>query len=426
MIGSRMRNCALFCSLVTGIGMLPSMALATDGYFQVGFGPRQSALGGAGVADSRDAMSLALNPAGIAGVPREFQAGAAFFAPFRGYETTGPGFVAPGDINSQAEFFVIPNIAYTHPIDGVSSIGFALYGNGGMNTTYADVANPACFSGSGVFCGGRAGVDLMQLFMTVGYAREFGPVKLGIAPTFAAQRFKAYGLGAYGAGGFSADAGKLTNNGYDYSYGGGLRGGIEWDVMPQLRFGVSGQTKMYMSKFDKYAGLFEGQGSFDIPAAVTAGVAFDARPDLTFMLDYQHIFYEGIPAVSNSSTTPGLLGSTNGPGFGWHDVDVFRIGAEWRASDSWTFRAGYAYSDNPIKSTDVTINILAPGVVQHHFTGGASYKVSEKDTIEFSGIYVPKSTVSGIEVSPAGPNPGRTIELDMSQLEFLVGWTRKF
>jgi long-chain fatty acid transport protein len=421
---SKLRNAVVLS--VLAVGTMTSVAQATDGYFQVGFGPRQSALGGAGVADSRDAMSLALNPAGIAAVPREFQAGAAFFMPFRGYETSGPGFVAPGDINSQAEFFVIPNIAYTHPIDGTSSIGFALYGNGGMNTTYADVANPACGGGSGVFCGGRAGVDLMQAFMAVGYAREIGSVKLGIAPTLAVQRFKAYGLGAYGAGGFSEAPNNLTNNGYDYSFGGGVRGGIEWDVLPQLRFGVSGQTKMYMSKFDKYAGLFEGQGSFDIPAAVTAGVAFDAAPDLTFMLDYQHIFYEGIPAVSNSSTTPALLGSTNGPGFGWHDVDVFRIGAEWRANDTWTFRAGYAYSDNPIKSTDVTFNILAPGVVQHHFTGGASYKISDNNTIEFSGIYVPESKVSGIEVSPAGPNPGRTIALNMSQLELLIGWTHKF
>ncbi len=32
-------------------------AEATEGYFQYGYGARQGALGGAGVADSRDAMS---------------------------------------------------------------------------------------------------------------------------------------------------------------------------------------------------------------------------------------------------------------------------------------------------------------------------------------------------------------------------------
>jgi long-chain fatty acid transport protein len=47
--------------------------------------------------------------------------------------------------------------------------------------------------------------------------------------------------------------------------------------MPGLRFGLSGQTKMYMTKFEKYAGLFAEQGGFDIPAAITAGFAVDAR-----------------------------------------------------------------------------------------------------------------------------------------------------
>jgi len=399
-------------------------ARATDGYFQVGFGPRQSALGGAGVADSRDAMAQTLNPAGIVGVGEQLQIGGAIFLPYRGYDATGAGFVTPGSVDSGKNFFVIPNFAYTRPIDAESAFGISLYGNGGMNTAYPDMANAACGGGSGVFCGGAAGVDLMQAFLSVDYARSLGSVKFGIAPTLAIQRFSAKGLGAFA--GFSADPAHLTNNGYDYSFGGGLRGGIEWELTPGLRFGLSGQTKMYMSDFDKYAGLFAEQGNFDIPAAITAGVAWDATPDLTLMFDYQRIFYSGVAAISNSSTAPAQFGSDNGPGFGWHDVDVFKVGAEWRANDTWTFRAGYAYSDNPITSSDVTLNILAPGVAQHHITAGASYKITDRDTLEFSGMYVPESTVSGIEVTPAGANPARTVTLNMHQAQFLVGWTRKF
>ena len=43
-------------------------------------------------------------------------------------------------------------------------------------------------------------------------------------------------------------------------------------------------------------------------------------------------------------------------------------------------------SDNPVSATDVTFNILAPGIVQHHITAGGSYKMSDRDTIEFSGL----------------------------------------
>lgn len=408
---------------VVAVSATVSPAGATDGYFQVGFGARQNALGGAGVADSTDAMAQTLNPAGIVGVGDQWQIGGAVFMPYRGYEASGAGFVARPSVDSDANIFIMPNFALIRQIDEQSAWGISVYGNGGMNTTYANVANPACGGGSGVFCGGPAGVDLMQAFISLDYARQAGPVKIGIAPTLAVQRFQAKGLAAFS--GFSADAANLTDNGYDYSFGGGLRAGLEWEAMPGLRFGLSGQTKMYMTKFDKYAGLFADQGGFDIPAAVTAGVAFDATPDLTVMLDYQRIFYSGVGSIGNSGSVPLPFGSSGGPGFGWDDVNVIKVGAEWQANDTWTLRAGYAYSDNPVGPEDVTLNILAPGIVQHHITAGASYKMSERDTVEFFGMYVPETKVSGPEIAGGAPT-GQTVTLNMHQFQFGFGFSRNF
>jgi long-chain fatty acid transport protein len=402
-----------FLGMVVAFGATVGPAGATDGYFQVGFGARQSGMGGAGVADSTDAMAQTLNPAGIVGIGDQWQIGAAAFMPYRGYEATGAGFVARPGVESDGNFFVMPNFAIVRQIDAQSAWGISVYGNGGMNTTYPDVANPACGGGSGIFCGGAAGVDLMQAFISVDYARQMGSLKIGIAPTMAVQRFMAKGLTGFG----------VPENGYDYSVGGGLRAGIEWEAMTGLRFGVSGQTKMYMTRFDKYSGLFAEQGKFDIPAAVTAGVAFDATPDLTLTLDYQRIFYSGVPSIANSSTLPPPFGADNGPGFGWHDVNVFKIGAEWQANDIWTLRAGYAYSDNPIKSTDVMLNILAPGVTQHHITAGASYKMSERNTVDFFTMYVPETKVTGPDVMGGA---GSQITLNMHQFLAGFGFTRNF
>ncbi|GAB4351916.1 MAG: hypothetical protein Kow0026_09210 [Oricola sp.] len=410
-------------STVVAVSATVGPAGATDGYFQVGFGARQNGMGGAGVADSTDAMAQTLNPAGIVGVGDQWQVGGALFMPYRGYSATGAGFVARPSVDSDANVFVMPNFAYVRQIDAQSAWGISLYGNGGMNTTYANVANAACGGGSGVFCGGVAGVDLMQAFVSLDYARQAGPVKFGIAPTLAIQRFQAKGLAAFS--GVSADAMSLTDNGYDYSFGGGLRAGIEIEAMPGLRFGLSGQTKMYMTKFDKYAGLFADQGGFDIPAAVTAGVSVDASPDLTLSFDYQRIFYSQVGSIGNAGSIALPLGSSGGPGFGWDDVDVFKVGAEWKASEKWTLRAGYAYSDNPVGPEDVTLNILAPGVTQHHITAGGSYKVSDRDTVEFFGMYVPESKVSGPEIAGGVPT-GQTVTLNMHQFLFGFGFTRNF
>ncbi len=182
---------------------------------------------------------------------------------------------------------------------------------------------------------------------------------------------------------------------------------------------------MWMTKFDKYAGLFADQGDFDIPAAVTAGLAYDIMPQLTVMADFQHIFYSGVGAVSNSSSVPLPFGSTGGPGFGWHDVNVYKLGVEYRANKMWTLRAGYAYSDNPIQPADVMLNILAPGVVTNHFTAGATYKMSKKHSLDFAFVYAPESTVTGA-LAPGDPakggQGGGTVQLNMHQFLAQVGW----
>ncbi len=391
--------------------LLPAAAWSTEGYFQLGFSPVQNALGGAGVANSEDAMSMALNPAGLVGVGRQFQMGVGLFMPYRGYTgtDTGPFGVAPGTVESSNNLFLMPNMAYSKPIDADSAVGIVLYGNGGMNTTYNGVPY-TCPGPGGVFCGGNTGVDLMQAFLSVDYARRMGNFAFGIAPTLAVQTFAAKGLGGFG----------IPNAGYDWSYGGGLRAGLEYDVTPEFRLGLSGQTKMWMTKFSKYSGLFADQGGFDIPASVTAGFAYDVNTRLTVMADFQRIFYSGVGSISNSSSIPPPFGATGGPGFGWHDVNVYKVGLEYRASDIWTLRAGYAYSENPVQSADVMLNILAPGVVTHHFTAGATYKMSPKDSLDFAFVYAPDNSVTG----PVGV--GGTVKLHMYQFVGQAGWTHNF
>jgi long-chain fatty acid transport protein len=428
---------AVFAVCAGWLGSGP--AQATEGYFQYGYGARQGALGGAGVADSRDAMALSLNPAGLVDVGRQWQFGASLFMPFRSYTASGTTFTAPGKFDSNDNIFVIPNIAYNNPIDLDSSWGFAVFGNGGMNTNWPNMTNgsPGCTfgvapfgaPGTGVFCGSTLAVDLMQAFIALGYARRFGAFSVGISPVAAIQRIKVQGVSAFA--GISSDPTNFTNKGYDYSYGGGVRAGFQWSVAPNFRIGFSGQTPIWMTKVDKYAGLFAEGGSFDIPANLTAGIAWDVMPTLTLMVDYKHIFYGSINSIANPMSSLGLLGQSNGIGFGWHDVDAIKVGAEWRASPMWTWRVGYAHNTNPIKSADVTFNILAPGVVTDHITGGFAYKPDARQAFEFAAAYVPSHSVSGPEVCctaapPLAVQPGSNIEISMHQWQFSLSYTYEF
>jgi long-chain fatty acid transport protein len=140
-----------------------------------------------------------------------------------------------------------------------------------------------------------------------------------------------------------------------------------------------------------------------------------------------------VNAIGNSSTiasqapfNPALrLGADGGVGFGWKDIGIFKFGVEWRANDTWTWRAGYAHSENPIKSKDVMFNILAPGIIEDEFTGGVKYKWSDKIDLELSGMYAPENTVRGLELANVS-NPTHAIEVSMYQFEITAGVTWKF
>lgn len=402
-------------------------AYATEGYFQHGYGARQKALGGAGAADSRDATATALNPAGLVHADNEVDVSASLFSPWREFNGGGaPATFTPiGEVESDSNLFLIPNLAASYRLSGnpfADVIAISLYGSGGLNTDYPGIARPG-FPGPGIFQDGRLGVDLQQALLSVAIAKTIAPgLSVGIAPIVARQQIKIRGLAPFAAG--SSDPANVSGNGLDVTWGVGVRGGVEWVAAPGLRFGVAGNSRIYSQPFEKYRGLFAEQGDFDIPASIQAGVAYDVTPSLTLLADYRHIWFGSIKSIANSSTNAALLGSGNGPGFGWDDVDVLKLGIEWRTSPVLTLRAGYSYATNPISSRDAEFNILAPAVVQNHFTAGFEYKWDRSWSVEFAGLYVPEETVSGVEIPPG--NPGHGVDISMYQFEGTVGVKYKF
>jgi long-chain fatty acid transport protein len=389
-----------------------SPAQATEGYFSHGYGAVNKSLAGAGVATGFDAMSQATNPASLTQVDPQFTVDLSVFSPRREANLAGNN-VVPGTHESDNNIFLIPSLAGAYEINAVSTWGWAVYGNGGMNTTYPPLGP---FGSSG-----QTGVDLSQLFIQGTYARDVGGgVTLGIGPIFAVQRFKAYGLQNFA--GFSSDPTKLTNNSNDWSYGLGGRIGLQWEIVPALRFGASYQMRTYMTEFDEYAGLFAEQGDFDIPPALQAGFSWQTTPSVTLLADWKRIWYSDVESVGNPfAFPPPFLGDDGGPGFGWEDIDAFKFGVQWQTTPTIALRAGVGINDNPIPSSEVLFNVLAPGVQEQHYAVGLGWQYTPNSTFNFGAMYSPNNSVTG-------PNPfgGGDITIEMYQWELTAGWTWTF
>lgn len=389
-------------------------AHATNGYFLPGFGIRSQGMGGVGIAYGRDSLSTAANPANAVNTGMRGDLGFAAFNPER-YTRVWDEPLSPvsgfftGSVESDAKYFVMPEMGFTMPLDDKLHVGLAVVGNGGMNTTYAE--NFFSFFGNPPR-DQKVGVDMMQLLVPISAAYRVNDTHtVGASLVLAETRFRAYGLQAFIPFNISSDSSRLTNQGFDYSYGAGVKVGWLGKFMDnKVTLGATYASKTYMSKFDKYAGLFAEQGDFDIPENYGFGVAIKPRKNLVIAADVLRINFSDVASVGNAGpgqdpdgigpisgvpaldagtpcpNNPYCLGKDQGMGFGWKDMTVYKLGVQYGVNSRLLVRAGYNYGKSPIPDNQVTFNTLAPAVVEKHYSVGFTYRANEN--LEVTGTYM--------------------------------------
>jgi long-chain fatty acid transport protein len=223
------------------------------------------------------------------------------------------------------------------------------------------------------------------------------------------------------------------NIGFDDSFGYGVRVGYLGKITPTVTIGAAYASKMEFEELSKYAGLFAEQGDFDIPENYNLGVAWQATPAVKLALDYQRINYSEIKSVGNPVSNLFLgnpPGSSNGPGFGWEDIDVWKLGVEYKYSSNLTLRAGYSQTDSPIEGDncavptsancgEVVFNILAPAVIEKHVTLGFTYTLASGNEVTMSYMHAFSNDVSGVDPIFGGTD---TIEMYQNSLGIQYSW----
>ena len=418
--------------LAAGV-MVSPLAHATNGYFSHGYGMKAKGMGGAATAMANDTFGGANNPASMVWVGDRLDIGVDLFMPKRSVSrqgSTGFGGVYDGTSESGSNYFLIPEFGYNKLINPNLSLGVTVYGNGGMNTDF----NPGLNGGAGaaafapscagapaniLFGCGKLGVDLMQLIIAPTASYKINESNsVGISPLLGYQKFKVDGLQAYdetlafaGGGTFTSSQGNVTNRGYDDSTGWGVRIGWLGKLSDTVSVGAAYSSRMRMSAFGKYKGLFAEGGDFDIPENYNIGIAVKAAPKTTVAFDIQQINYSDVKSIANGVSNslasmavgaypvaPNRLGDANGSGFGWRDQTVYKFGVEYEYNNGLVLRAGYNYGKSPVRGdtmNDVTFNILAPGVVEQHLTLGTTWTLANKSELTVSYMHAFSNSVTG-------------------------------
>jgi len=383
---------------------LTGQVAGTVGYLPHGYGTRMIGMGGVAVAYPQDTIVAAINPAGMVYIEDRLDAGVTFFAPFRNYCYTGnpAAGIVPAQVGSGSNFFPIPHFGIKHTYEKNHALGLTLYGNGGMNTNWKKT-NP-------VFGTTRFGGNLLQLCIAPSYSyySQEHCQSLGIAPVFCMQFFKLKGLQNCANSVFSSCPGRVTNRGHSTSAGVAIRVGWMGTLKDHLTFGFAYTTPTWMSRIRKYEGILADNGHFNIPMQLYAGLAMKDMEGFDVAFDFGYIPYGQVPSIANSICSfaqfpfnpqapviNNQLGSECGPGFGWQNVWVIKLGAAYKGYEGKIFRIGYAHSSDVYGPRDIDFNILAPAVVNDHFCLGCTKQMSGTDSIDFAYSYVFNNEVSG-------------------------------
>ena len=466
---NKRRNWYTTLAVVTGL-LVAGNAFATNGYYTHGTGTKNKSMAGAGIALPEDAIDVANNPAVAPFVGDHLVLGAALFSPIRKYSTTesqanGMCFpsgcaitIGPNSITSDSEYFIIPHIARSWQLNETSAFAVAFYGRGGMNTDWKggtatfDPDGPGSDFGPMTFPGtygaGDAGVDFNQAFLDLTFAKRVTDrLSLGIAGVAVVQWFEAKGVSTFAPltetyarglleSGSPGNPTALSNNGHDWAWGVGLKVGLHAALSERWSLGLAYQSKIWMTEFDDYADLFAEQGDMDIPPDLKVGLTFQATEKTALSFDIEHIWYSDVASVGNpisllfNCPTAGrggtdlttCLGGDNGGGFGWDDMTVYKLGLRYVAGEDWTWRLGYSYGEQPIPNTEMSFNILAPGVMEHHFTAGFTLERTPGRQFNMALMYAPDVSVTG----PQNFDPSQNVTFKMYQWELEASYSWRF
>lgn len=353
--------------------MSVQQAQATQGTFPHGYGVKSEGMGGVVLALPQDSLVGASNPAGMVWVGTRVDAGVALLQVDNGIEFAGETISGVED----NDLYIIPQLGVNRALDEASSIGLSVVGNG-VGTAYGSDSNVGGLE--------RPGSDFQQMVATISYARKLSEKhSLGLGVMLIRQQLDIDGTSSIG-----------LPEGRDESYGGGLRLGYLGQLTDELSLGLSYATRGHMEKMKRFERLLAEGGDMDMPANYGLGLSYK-RGDWTLAADVQRILWSDVKSLGNPgvSRATGAPGDSDGPGFGWRDQTVYRLGVAYHVSSDLTLRLGYNDANQLLDSRDGYLGMLAPAANHRHATLGATYLLDSGNELSFAYARSFKDKVDG-------------------------------
>jgi long-chain fatty acid transport protein len=418
-------------ALLAGI-LLPMTAMATNGDNLIGVGPISRAMGGVGIAAPQDAISAVFsNPAAMCfgsycpSNQVDF-AGTAFIPTIHANISARPGgfFGLPGynfDSRSSWKVYPIPalGISYSFPEIPRLRIGFGAYGVTGLGVDYRGTAldQPNFFQpGAPLAAGAYSNLQIMKF-----------------APTVAYQLYPWLSLGAA----FHVSYSSLDlRNGANSGFAPGAQIGAIIKPHNDVQIGLTYTTPQSVDHQHVLQGPNGTQNTLTLssPNNLGMGVSWEPLPGkLLLEVDFKWL---------NWSSADGYKQ------FDWKDQYVVSFGMQYKPTKKVALRLGYNYGNNPVKQHNGFVGASAtgppftnvqgtpiptyyyetfrvvgfPAIVEHHFTFGLGYDITQRFSVNVGYMHAFANTVREQGTNLVGQATTLKSKLWEDGVDFALSW----
>lgn len=385
------------------------------GAYTHGYGIKSLGFGGLGFVLAEDSYTLSSNPAGASVMGRRYDLGLDYQNPHPAATVRGNQLGPDDEEPSLSRSFPVPQIGGVLPISERTVIGasafFAGFGTDYRHSPYAR------FGGDP-----RVSLSLAQAGVSGAYSYLVAPRQsFGVALNLSYQVLSLKGAGVFGL--ISEDPDRVSNQGKDGSFGVGVTVGWRGAITPSLTGALSYRSKTWSQKFEDYAGLLPEQGRFDFPAIYGGGLSWEFGPGWMAAFEVQRVMYAAESATGNEfrqfvGGEP--LGSRDGPGFGWNNQDICKLGLARQLSERLTLRVGYSHATHNIPRSQTLFGALGPSFSRQQFTTGGTFKLGGDWEVSGYAAHSPRHRLRGQGSIPPLLGGG---EIDLKATQYSLGFS---
>jgi long-chain fatty acid transport protein len=344
-----------------------------------------------------------------------------------------------GSTTSASEFTPIPAFGFSTKLNNGVVVGLAGLGIGGFGVNYpADMANPILMPAPNGFGHVYSNFGLMKIVpaiawnpspkLRLGFAVNVDWASLAVTPmpTAAPDADPGPDGKPYTADDRAYYPSAASGDG---AFGFGMQAGLQYQVNDKLALGLAYTSTQMFQDFE-YTSVnanpnlpsFGAARTFkfrmDAPAIYAAGLGWQPTARLQTAADVKYYTYKSTKGFDKA----GYNADFSVKGFGWDNILVVALGAQFAANDKVTLRGGYNYSGNPIPDEYSMFNLPAPAVVQHNLSAGMGFKVRPGIEINVAGYTALENSIEGPMLRPTAI-PGTRVKNTMSEKSILVGFT---